>query len=172
MKKFHSFHPEFKKRLTQDDTRIWQKVTNTVRPLILDPRPKPAPKNVSGQQAYMHIPPTPDPVFHHNLSDLQKRMDKNTRKGKISIDKKIDLHDLTRSQAFPVLEDKLHRAYASGQRTVLVVTGKGPNLEGVLRKNLPGWLGHASIRPLVASYAHAHIRHGGAGAFYVFLKKK
>ncbi|MBL4870253.1 MAG: Smr/MutS family protein [Robiginitomaculum sp.] len=172
MKKFHSFHPHSKKRLTNDDTRIWQKVTDTVRPLILNPRPTLAPNQLSGRQAHIHIPPTPDPVFHHGLSDLQKRADKNTRKGKINIDTKIDLHDLTRAQAFPVLEDKLRRAHGSGQRTVLVVTGKGPNLEGILRKNLPSWLGHPSIRPLIANYAHAHIRHGGAGAFYVFLKKK
>ena len=159
-----------KRPLLQEDKTIWQKVARTVRPLAPHssaPNPKNTPQNT---QSHMHFPPTPGPILHRGDGDIQIRRGNKIRKGKIAIDSKIDLHDFTRDQAFPVLVRKITHAYASRARTVLVVTGKGPNLEGVLRQSLPSWLGHTHIRPLIAGYAQAHIRHGGAGAFYVFLK--
>jgi DNA-nicking Smr family endonuclease len=66
----------------------------------------------------------------------------------------------------------LHRASNRGQRCVLVVTGKGGvNHRGVLRRMFPIWLTAPDIRPLIASYAPAHQRHGGMGAWYVFIKR-
>jgi DNA-nicking Smr family endonuclease len=43
--------------------------------------------------------------------------------------------------------------------------------EGVLRQRLPEWLGEPEIRPVVSGFAQAHRMHGGAGAYYVFLKR-
>ena len=156
-----------RRTLTPEDVHIWQRVARTVHPLT----PK-TPKPKEKQASYIHLPVAPGPVIHHSSGDLQTRSDKKTRKGKIDIDQKIDLHDFTRDQAFPVLVRRLARAHERGARCVLVVTGKGANLEGVLRLSLPGWLMDARIRPIVASFAQAHIRHGGTGAFYVFLKRK
>ena len=61
----------------------------------------------------------------------------------------------------------LSRAQSEDKRVVLVVTGKG----GVLREALPLWLGQADLQPLVSGIAEAHIKHGGAGAFYVSLRR-
>lgn len=154
--------------LTQDDLNIWHRVARTVHPLSQSMHHAEALK----RQSYIHLPPAPKPILHKSPTDLQTRSDKKVRKGKVAIETKIDLHDLTRDQAFPALVNKLTRAHHKGRRCVLVVTGKGANLEGVLRKSLPGWLMDARLRPFVASFAPAHIRHGGTGAFYVFLKRK
>lgn len=153
--------------LTHDDAQIWQRVARTVRPLSLKPSKLPV-DSFGG----VHLPRVPSPVLHHVPAEVPTRMDKKTRKGKVQIDKKIDLHDLTRDEAFPVLVRQITRAHKSGARCVLVVTGKGANLEGVLRKSLPAWLMDDSIRARVASFSLAHIRHGGMGAFYVFLKRR
>ncbi len=168
--KFGQLRGAPKRPLVKEDETIWQRVARTVRPLAPHssaPSPKKAPQNT---QSYVHLPPTPGPILHRSAGDIQIQKGNKIRKGKITIDSKIDLHDFTRDQAFPVLVRKITRAHASRARIVLVVTGKGPNLEGVLRQSLPSWLGHDQIRPLIAGYAQAHIRHGGAGAFYVFLK--
>lgn len=148
-------------------------MARTVRPLLYVMSQSDLEKELGldFRKSHIHLPPAPKPILHKTPTDLQTRTDKKTRKGKIEIDKKIDLHDLTRDQAFPVLVKKLHRAYNSGARCVLVVTGKGTNLEGVLRMSLPTWLADAKVRPIIASFAPAHIRHGGTGAFYVFLKR-
>lgn len=165
--------------LTSEDIHIWNRVARTVRPLISHPQSMSAllgetkgdaakPRNGS----YIHLPPAPKPVLHKTPSDLQTRSDKKIRKGKIGIDKKIDLHDLTRDEAFPVLVRRLIRAHNGGARCVLVVTGKGLQGQGVLKMSLPTWLADNRLRPIIGSFAPAHIRHGGSGAFYVFLKRK
>lgn len=169
--------------LTQDDETVWGLVTKTVTPLhpqirrqILvgkarkNPRPLSALLDTTATESFRSTAPS-NP---HSLEDefIDIRADKATRRGKVKYERKIDLHDFTQEQAFSRLENCLHTAHRRGQRSVLVVTGKGVNLQGVLRRNLPLWLSDARLRPLIASYAPAHIRHGGAGAFYVFLKRK
>ncbi|MEE9272005.1 MAG: Smr/MutS family protein [Robiginitomaculum sp.] len=152
--------------LTEADKQIWHQVARTVCPLNLKP------VGVPERKTYVHLPIAPRPILHKTPSALRINSDKKVRKGRVQIDRKIDLHDLTRDEAFPRLVEKIIHAHGRAARCVLVVTGKGANLEGVLRLSLNGWLGHESIRPFIASYAGAHIRHGGSGAFYVFLKRK
>lgn len=117
----------------------------------------------------MQVPP-PRSSGRPQDGPLFVRQDKKTRRGKIDVDVKIDLHDMTREQAFDALRRSLIRAYNHNKRTVLVVTGKGLRGEGVLRRSFPDWINHADIRPLIAEFAPAHQRHGGGGAWYVFLK--
>ena len=157
-----------KRPLSEDDLLIWQKVARTVQPLELQGKQTPRPAT----PPHMHLSPAPKMIRRMPQGELALNGDKFVRRGRVEINQKIDLHDLTRDQAFPALLRRLTRAHVSGARCVLVVTGKGPNLEGVLRKSLPGWLMDPHIRPIVASFSQAHIRHGGSGAFYVFLKRK
>ena len=65
----------------------------------------------------------------------------------------------------------LARKQAEGARCVLVITGKGKGGEGVLRRNFLRWLEMPAARALVSGYSEAHLRHGGSGAWYVFLRQ-
>ena len=93
------------------------------------------------------------------------------RRGDVEIGATLDLHGHTQDAALSALAHFLHRAHKRGDRAVIVVTGAGRGGEGVLKRMLPTWLATRDIRPLVAGYAPAHRSHGGAGAFYVFLKR-
>jgi DNA-nicking Smr family endonuclease len=59
---------------------------------------------------------------------------------------------------------------------VLVITGKGrasiadPE-RGVLRRQVPHWLGLPEFRSLVIGFEEAHIGHGGEGALYVRVRR-
>ncbi|MBI3437977.1 MAG: Smr/MutS family protein [Proteobacteria bacterium] len=97
--------------------------------------------------------------------------EKRVRRGDVEIGATLDLHGHTQDSAFSALTRFLHRAQKRGDRAVIVVTGVGRGGEGVLKRMFPGWLAAKEIRPLVASYAPAHRSHGGAGAFYVFIKR-
>jgi DNA-nicking Smr family endonuclease len=60
---------------------------------------------------------------------------------------------------------------------VLVITGKGTvaprGMErGVLKREVPLWLGSAEFRPLVIGFEEAASRHGGSGALYVRVRRK
>ena len=55
---------------------------------------------------------------------------------------------------------------------MLVITGKGVQGDGVLRRRTPEWLAAPQLRSVVAGVSEAHRRHGGEGALYVALKRK
>ncbi|HEX5866107.1 MAG TPA: Smr/MutS family protein, partial [Beijerinckiaceae bacterium] len=42
---------------------------------------------------------------------------------------------------------------------------------GVLRRVVPHWLRLPDLRPLVVGFEEAAVRHGGAGALYVRLRR-
>ena len=62
--------------------------------------------------------------------------------------------------------------WAEGERSVLVITGKGVMGDGVLRRRAPEWLGEPGLREVVAGVSEAHQKHGGDGALYVALKRR
>ena len=77
---------------------------------------------------------------------------------------RIDLHGLTQDRARAVLEAFLTRAWNDGWRAVLVITGKGVQGDGILKKRAPDWLGAAHLSHIVAGLSEAHRKQGGEGA--------
>ena len=161
--------------LSDDDRRVWKRVTRTVRPKTKASPDTGAPAPSRDDfAAMMRVPPrTPDAP--PRPGPLEPTAAKTVRRGRVQVDSKVDLHDLRLDEAYPALARALVRASNRNHRCVLVVTGKGRRVEGVptgkIRSALPGWLAGEELRPLVATYAPAHIRHGGEGAWYVFLKQ-
>lgn len=95
------------------------------------------------------------------------------------IDRTLDMHGMTKDLAFAALEKFLERAWREGDLTLRIITGKGtftPMMEdkprGVLRDSLPQWLEQTHLRAYVSYYTFAKPDDGGAGAFYVVLKKQ
>ena len=168
-----------RKSLTPDDVAIWRRVAKTVRPAPDKALPKGKDELAAAmnsgaplRKSIIRAPLTPPkPYMPPSSKALDRARDRKTRRGKIVIDMKLDLHDMTQDEALGALVVGLHRARSRNARCVLVVTGKGSiSHGGVLRRRLPEWLARADIRPMIARYAQAHIRHGGAGAYYVYLK--
>ncbi len=145
----------------------WKRVKQTVTPL----RPHSS-KPVTRREfeALIRVKPEPRIKKPSTAVPPDLNQDKKVRRGRVDIDRKIDLHDQTRQQAELTLKRGLIRAYNQNQKTILVITGKGARLDGVLRQAFPEWMKDGDIRPIIASFAQAHIRHGGSGAWYVFLK--
>lgn len=113
------------------------------------------------------------------------QMDKKTfarmSRGKLKPDGRIDLHGMTLDQAHGVLNRFILDAHASGKRLVLVITGKGkdrdeggpiPVRHGVLRHQVPHWLGMSPLASVVMQVNPAHVSHGGGGAYYVYLRRR
>lgn len=104
------------------------------------------------------------------------------RRGLLEPEARIDLHGMTESVAHHTLHGFLHAAQARGLRLVLVVTGKGnPRKDesaswmmsphGVLKQMVPRWLNQPDAAALIAHMQPAHVRHGGDGALYIYLRK-
>ena len=87
----------------------------------------------------------------------------------------IDLHGLNCEQAFQNLVGFFRSSYYKGVRTVLVVTGRGLNsLNGVpvLRSRVQQWFTQDPLKRVVLAFCTARQEDGGAGAFYVLLRRR
>jgi DNA-nicking Smr family endonuclease len=102
-------------------------------------------------------------------------------RGKLAPEDRLDLHGMTLAQAQPRLARFLIGAQGAGLRLVLVITGKGrdddgrgpiPHRAGALRHEVPLWLAQPPLAPLVQQVVPAHARHGGGGAYYVWLRRQ
>lgn len=163
-----------KRDLTSDERKLWRKVAAGVKarkPLapVEDEAPEPPVSRIRAKQTPPAPPPAPKRVAAPPPAN--RAGEKRVRRGQVEIGASLDLHGHTQDSARAALARFLRAAHKRGDRTVIVVTGVGRGGEGVLKRRLPDWLSDADIRPLVSGFAQAHRAHGGAGAFYVFLKR-
>ena len=102
------------------------------------------------------------------------------KRGKLSPEARIDLHGMTLDRAHGALNRFILQSQGRGLRLGLVITGKGaredpydplPRPRGVLKRQVPMWLQQAPLAQAVLQTAPAHIRHGGDGALYVYLRR-
>ena len=96
------------------------------------------------------------------------------KRGRTRPQARLDLHGHTLDQAHRALAGFIDRAAADGRRCVLVITGKGRvgQAGGTIRSEFPRWLNQAGLRARVLAFAEAQPRDGGAGAYYVLLRKR
>ena len=124
-------------------------------------------------------PTLPELVGQAPLQMDAKTHGKMTR-GKLSPEARIDLHGLTLAEAHPELIRFILNAQSQGLRLVLVITGKGkrrddsgpiPQRMGALRHQVPHWLRLQPLGAAVLQISEAHLKHGGSGAYYVYLRR-
>lgn len=124
------------------------------------------------------------PSVGQQLADAPLRMDRKAftrmNRGKLMPEARIDLHGRTLSAAHPELIRFILQSQARGLRLVLVITGKGrpgpddgpiPRRPGVLKHQVPQWLSGPTLAGAVLQVTEAHRRHGGSGAYYVYLRR-
>lgn len=125
------------------------------------------------------------PKLSDSLAAAPLQMDAKTHgkmtRGRLAPEARIDLHGLTLSEAHPELIRFILNAQSQALRLVLVITGKGkrgedfgpiPQRMGALRHHVPQWLRLPPLGPAVLQIAEAHLKHGGSGAFYVYLRRR
>jgi DNA-nicking Smr family endonuclease len=115
---------------------------------------------------------------------LDGRLADRLRQGARAPDGRIDLHGMTAERAHRALDRYISVALTRGERLILVITGKGGKArnaddaafmrtdQGVLRQLAPNWLRNGPYAAHIVGIYQAHPRHGGAGAFYIYLKKQ
>ncbi|AEQ53326.1 Smr/MutS family protein [Pelagibacterium halotolerans] len=193
--------PRPKKSGPVRDWHLWNAVGNSVDPLLrrksADPKALLEALENSGQEPDSGKPRDTAPRFARpplpsarpmiaasKIPASEKSMEPNLKRrvarGREPIDATLDLHGMTQDQARMALERFIPARVARGDRTVLVITGKGIKKtgylqleqKGVLREMVPLWLNATDLAPMVAGIDPAHQSHGGGGALYVRLKRK
>jgi len=158
-----------KRGLKSDEMALWGHVTATVHPLGARQLPGmafPAPAIEPSP-----TPPRPDAPAGAPKT-LEPRRARRLARERDAVGGRLDLHGLAQDEARAVLMRFLTGAQAEGSRAVMVITGRGVQGDGVLRKRAPEWLAEPALREVVAGVAEAHRRHGGEGALYVALKRR
>ena len=125
------------------------------------------------------LAPDPSTISEQPGSVMDRRTFEKMRRGKLRPDARIDLHGMTADHAKAALTGFILGARAGGARLVLVIAGKGrlgvddhaPHRKGVLRHGVPIWLRQGPLTGLVLQVTPAHRSDGGAGAFYVYLRR-
>ena len=188
---------EGKKRrgLTYEDRVLWTTVAKSIKPLraeaknvaddLTDVAPEPArppgkqpPKFIKPAKVQKPLAPAVAakpvaPPAEPKMEPLTRRMKSRVAKGKHAIDARLDLHGFTQHEAHAVLLRFLLTASTRDARLVLVITGKGRGGEiGVLRRQVPHWLGLPEFRDVVIGFEDAHIAHGGEGALYIRVRRR
>ena len=164
-----------KRELTTEEKRLWRRVAEGVKarkPLPPEPEPAEDPTPRVQRAAPAPAKPGPNRKPRAPLAPLADRGgEKRVRRGRVDVAATLDLHGHTFITAEAAVQRFVQAAHARGDRAIIIVTGVGRGGEGVLKRALPGWLGARGVRGLIAGFAQAHRSHGGAGAFYVFLKR-
>ncbi|MEM7568736.1 MAG: Smr/MutS family protein [Pseudomonadota bacterium] len=173
--------------LPRGDAALWQRamedVTPLDRPKVAQPEPKtrfkPRERAPEVRLDDFSAPKSPDALQEQPLDrSWQKRL----RRGRMDADRSVDLHGMTQRQAHDLLLRTLEDALRKQQRIILVITGKGApktsdtqsddRPRGVLRRMVPQWVEGSPYAGNVIAIRPAHPIHGGAGAYYILLRRK
>lgn len=192
--------PRKPRNIRPEELELWNKVVKHAEPMHPE-RPAPASKPPAPIKQGPARPPLkgfrvgetapPRPAKHDIAPPIQEHVKQHAiqmdhkrfgqmKKGRIAPEARIDLHGMTLAQAHPALIRFILDSAAEERRLVLVITGKGkirhesgpiPERHGVLRHQVPHWLHSMPLKPHVLQIAEAHVKHGGQGAYYVYLRR-
>ena len=123
--------------------------------------------------------------WHKFINSTEKLPNKDFKykKNKNLKVRSIDLHGYTLDEANKTIEDFINKAFSENINKLIIVTGKGLHSEnekdpyvskdyGILKYSVPEFItNNASLMNMINEITDAKIEDGGAGAFYVFLKK-
>ena len=181
-----------KRRLSPGEDALWQRTTRDVQPLVdretgesqralmgeverpvFSVRPNRDNRGIMDSAARRALTPMVGGKKSSVVGAGDPAQDKRVSRRRMAIDRRIDLHGMTQIAAEVALTAFLAAARKDGCRCVLVITGKGGiSRRGVLHSRFSEWVNSEMIKPIVARAAPAHQKDGGAGAWYVFLKRK
>lgn len=198
-----------RRRAPVNDWHLWQDVAKSVEPLrrrqtrpgrrvVTGPEgeapQQPAPATTAAEpiapaplpRKRVTVRPEPDtaPPGHRFVAQplpatIDTRTQRRIGRGRDPIDSTLDLHGMRQHEAHPALIRFIKAAVARGDRTVLIITGKGVKRTGfaqfeqtgILRHLVPAWLADPGLKPFVAGIGTSAQSHGGTGAIYVRLKR-
>jgi len=178
------------RRIKPDEVELWDRVAADIKPLHPNKRnrlielgeaspestnkiPTKRKTNQAKPIKINEAPLAPDPRPH---AGVDKRTFERLKRGKMSIEARLDLHGHTQEAAHRALDAFIEAAYDAGRRCVLVITGKGLRGEeghrGVLREKVPQWLSSGRLNPMIVSWQPAQLRDGGEGALYILIRRR
>lgn len=112
-------------------------------------------------------------ILKPNISfTLDSKIKKQIKNNKLTFDAIVDLHGETEVQAYEIIKNFIKDSYLNNFKTILIVTGKGPNSKGKLKLKTPLWLKSEDLSKYVVGFETMPHNKGGEGALVVQLKNR
>ena len=120
--------------------------------------------------------------FINSTEKLPNKDFKYQKKENLKV-RSIDLHGYTLDEANKTIEDFIIKSFSENINKLIIVTGKGLHSEnekdpyvskdlGILKYSVQEFISNnASLMSMINEITDAKIEDGGAGAFYIYLKK-
>ena len=112
-------------------------------------------------------------------------INKELKRGKINIDRRIDLHGYGLAEAHEKFINEVKKNYNKNKRCLLIITGKGVHKKteneqdtnpklfyGKIKNSIISWINEDNLKKYIFTYQDAGFEHGGDGALFVYLRKK
>mgnify|MGYP001419582844 CR=1 FL=1 len=112
-------------------------------------------------------------------------VNKELKRGKVKIDRRIDLHGYGLAEAHEKFITEVKKNYNKNKRCLLIITGKGVHKKneneqntspklfyGKIKNSIINWINEDSLKKYILTYQDAGFEHGGDGALFVYLRKK
>lgn len=163
------------RRAIVPDAHLFEETLRDVVPLKGRKRrakPVPAPAPVPVERSAPVARQVAKPMAKPQPPTLDGSTERKLTRGLLAIDATLDLHGMTQVQAHAALDRFVGRQIGTASRVLLIVTGKGKDGAGALKRLMPEWLMAGPYASRVLKIASAARNHGGGGAFYVMLKRK
>ncbi len=145
--------------ISKDDKRIWDNYITNLNNVRIN-------FQVNKKR---HILRSKNTNSKKTLSQIQL---KKIHKGKLDPEGIIDLHGYRLHTAKTTLQKYILNAYEKNLRNILIITGKGHNNNGLLKKEVPLWLNDRLLIKFLVNFEIAPKRLGGEGAVLVRIKNK
>ena len=110
-------------------------------------------------------------IDNSNAGGIRNKDLKKLKSGKFTIQSKLDLHGFKLMDAVKMFYDFIHRNFEQSNRNLLIITGKGHQGKGKIRKDIHTWINKSSLLRLIIFYSYASPKDGGEGALYIRLRK-
>lgn len=165
--------------LDDESKKLFQDAMHDVIPLAAKERiyPSRSPRHPIAPNHYSnhHKPSTPprlpdlspipaDQILSANKVGLSKRQFSKLKQGKIEFNRRLDLHSLSKEQAYLALSRFIDENIANKHACCLIIHGKG---QGLLKALVNDFLTQNSN---IIAYHSANQSHGGTGAVYALLR--
>lgn len=112
-------------------------------------------------------------------NEIDRQTARRLKRGQIAVEARLDLHGMNQNQAHDALNRLIPLCYGQRKRCVLVITGKGTQRSssaeckpGILKQKVPEWLNEPPLKKFILKIQTAHIKDGGEGAVYVYLRRQ
>ena len=154
--------------LSNEDKEIWEKYKLAMHKIRIDLNKIDIDYNIENSNQTLQKKNKKNYIFNNTFDKFIKLLNKR----RIEPDGIIDLHGFKLQEAKLILKRFVLQAFNNNKRNILIITGKGLNKTGALKKEVPIWLNEREIKKILIRYENAPKSFGGEGALIIRLKNK